>query len=480
MAPSTSLQARITAFENLSSNPKLAVPSPPKHQRQQLSKITPGPHLLDGDPTSPTSDSLASIPALQPSLNPPRSSSPPVLGRKSSLIDFSELSASVRLKNDTPLSPYGTDSASFTPSFLDPLQKPQVPPRPHSQIPPLPPRKASQNSLKNSPTLKGVSNLPIRSSPISIASSRLSYSESLLDPPTSTHPASNSSDDSIRHLPASSISSFQSVSLSSGGIHTPEESLDGSYEAVSSTAATSPITESQSSPMNKLRAPKSGLYLVKSSLHESSPLEPSSTFSRRQAPPLPPKPHLPNTPRLSSGEPSLLRRVPIPTNARRRYDALFDRHMSLSQKSHSTSGWRGPSFDLLTGIDIDDSNELPHNIGLSGPIVKSVWKCSKLPNSFLREIWCDLQLLSFELTLMSLYRNECDPNHTGSLNKDAFALGMWRIDEALRIRQQSRGLTSLKKPSTPHSANLPLPPLPNRNTNVTYTPRVPYATRKMP
>ncbi|GJJ12535.1 hypothetical protein Clacol_006778 [Clathrus columnatus] len=453
MTPSASLQARIATFENLSSNsirPKFdggfkTVQSPPRPV------VAADQHILDSDPIS-SSDPLLSFPPLKPSINPPRSSSPPVLGRKTSLIDFSELSASPRFKNDLSLSADEPEtststvgSTSSSTAFLD------LPLKSNSQrVPPLPPRKPSQNSLKKG---KGpIVNLPIRSSPISIATSKLSQPEFL--PSDLTHPASNSSDGSSRHLPASSISSFQSVSLSSEGLGTPDNSLDGSYEAVSSTAATSPISkEDQNKPLTTdITKSRSKLPIAKLSLNESTLSESSSTviiLPRRRPPPPPPLSKSSITQTVSqplTNVSALLRPVPIPINARKRYDALFERYTSpYSQKGHSTSGWRGPSLDLLTGIDIDDLNEHQQNARIHGFLVKSIWGCSRLPRSRLKEIW-----------------NECDSDRTGSLDKYAFALGMWRIDEALRGAQQSK-LTIINQSVTP--------PLPPRTTNIAYIPR---------
>lgn len=471
MAPSAALQAKIAAFENLSSPPKptgasRAVPSPPQRQKSYSSRNTHELHILDTDPTSPTADSLEFILPLKPSLNPPRSSSPPILGRKSSLIDFSELSASPKPLNNLLLPPNETGSTSSSSSILDTFQKPQLAPRLSSVIPPLPPRRLSQNSLRSSPPSKVITTPPTRSSPISIASSKLIHSESLLNLRDPMHQASNSSKSSGRHLPASSISSFQSVSLSSTGTGTTEDSLDGSYEAVSSTVATSLVgPESPISLPDTLASKKSTVSLEKSNLNNTTLIRSSSSLARRKPPPPPPpKPaalireaHQPSSkPSIKS---SLSRSVPIPINFQRRYNALFDYHASLSQKGHSTSGWRGSSLDLLTGIDIDDLHDLQRSAKLDGCLVKSIWLCSKLPKPQLREIW-----------------NECDPNRTGSLDRESFTLGMWRIDEALRVAQQSRVLSDVKKPTPLHSVPLPLPP--DRDTNLTYTPRQLHSRQK--
>lgn len=52
---------------------------------------------------------------------------------------------------------------------------------------------------------------------------------------------------------------------------------------------------------------------------------------------------------------------------------------------------------------------------LDGCVVKMIWSCSKLDRGLLRLIW-----------------EECDPDKRGSLDREAFARGMWRIDEELR------------------------------------------------
>ncbi|KAI0687175.1 hypothetical protein BC835DRAFT_1241636, partial [Cytidiella melzeri] len=44
-----------------------------------------------------------------------------------------------------------------------------------------------------------------------------------------------------------------------------------------------------------------------------------------------------------------------------------------------------------------------------------IWKTSKLDLAQLRGIWC-----------------ECDTARRGSLDREAFVKGMWRIDEELR------------------------------------------------
>lgn len=58
---------------------------------------------------------------------------------------------------------------------------------------------------------------------------------------------------------------------------------------------------------------------------------------------------------------------------------------------------------------------------LKGYVVKAIWSLSKLPREKLQEIW-----------------KECDTDHSGALDREQFARGMWRIDEELR-RARERG-----------------------------------------
>lgn len=50
-------------------------------------------------------------------------------------------------------------------------------------------------------------------------------------------------------------------------------------------------------------------------------------------------------------------------------------------------------------------------------------------------------------------RMECDPTSTGSLNRDGFVKGMWRIDEELRKAQMHKPVASriqLRHPKPSH------------------------------
>lgn len=74
---------------------------------------------------------------------------------------------------------------------------------------------------------------------------------------------------------------------------------------------------------------------------------------------------------------------------------------------------------------LDDEEDVGSEERLDGAIVRRIWMCSKLERRKLRDLWC-----------------ECDPNGTGSLDRDAFVKGMWRIDEELRRAQLLRGTRS--------------------------------------
>ncbi|PCH37914.1 hypothetical protein WOLCODRAFT_161150 [Wolfiporia cocos MD-104 SS10] len=147
--------------------------------------------------------------------------------------------------------------------------------------------------------------------------------------------------------------------------------------------------------------------------------------------------------------PKATRPTPVPPAARSRYEELFDRnvlHQSqaesrLSAKSpppevaraRKAAGWRGLSVDLLTNPDLAaDSGSIPGgdfgaDARLSGEIVARIWRCSRLERSKLKTIW-----------------SECDPRGVGTLDREAFVKGMWRIDEELRRDQvQKQRLSSV-------------------------------------
>ncbi|KAG6877578.1 hypothetical protein C0992_009661 [Termitomyces sp. T32_za158] len=230
---------------------------------------------------------------------------------------------------------------------------------------------------------------------------------------------------SPRHAAASSISSFQSVSL---------DDPDSASLAESSEQASTPSILA---------------------------LPPPPRLPARRAPPPPPPPP---TDRPSTSSPSHLkvkRPTPVPHAARLRYDAVFDANVRQHRRADAqkavqrpallspeqargthrrAAGWRGLSVDLITAAQdapADDDAVGPSD-KLEGRFVKPIWRRSRLGRKTLAEIW-----------------NECDPLRTGSLTRDQFAKGMWRIDEELR-RAQVQAL----KPASLRSPFKPPPPVP--------------------
>lgn len=55
-------------------------------------------------------------------------------------------------------------------------------------------------------------------------------------------------------------------------------------------------------------------------------------------------------------------------------------------------------------------------------------------------------------------RNDCDPQCTGFVDRDAFVRGMWRIDEELRRAQLARRTSALTAASSQRIPHRPLPP----------------------
>ncbi|KAG8832239.1 hypothetical protein FRC17_001687 [Serendipita sp. 399] len=132
---------------------------------------------------------------------------------------------------------------------------------------------------------------------------------------------------------------------------------------------------------------------------------------------------------------------PPPPATRARYEALFDGNIKAQRDweggnskresarvNRRAVGWRGTSVDLTTtgGIEANEGLELDtlgeEEARLSGKVVKAIWSCSKLPTSTLRMIW-----------------EECDSSRRGSLDKQSFVNGMWRIDnELLSVASSTR------------------------------------------
>ncbi|KAK7693939.1 hypothetical protein QCA50_003513 [Cerrena zonata] len=572
------IHARIHAFETLAK---------PTSSSKQSSKSSP--NLLD-TPNSPSSKAYRPIaPATtyatyKKAEKRSPSPSPPILGRKTSLIDLKDWVL------DDGLSSHDSPSSSLSrTSLIEEFGAPSPPlPRVSGRVvsdsswrlhssstplinldtttlsskpaaPPLPPRKASYGSLKSvSVSNSSSSSLPRSPTtlplPLPIQPVRRKSDSLTVDQPYFPPSLLGTQTPRGGHVPATSISSFHSVSLSSDGgtdcttpgsisnfvatypidredtgsfagdkesLHDRDDfSLDESYENVSASAI-SPSASSVSHdwgnyvkrkeppklpqrpkpPSNDSSSSSSSSNRVRSvppSPHVSPPI-----LSKLPPPPPPPRSYPPPPSNRSSlastiasdrssilsaatsrtsissirpfspnksatlsstiAAPSALSRqisrpTPVPAAARRRYESVFvgnvlaKRRVDAAQdraksplpgrKTRQAAGWRGLSVDLITNPE-ENSNEMEgeerrvsEEVGsedrLDGRVVAVVWKASKLDREKLKEIWNDL-----------------DVDDSGSLSKEAFIQGMWRIDEELRKRRNKPSFnTRLRLPPT--------------------------------
>nr|VWP00212.1 G-protein comlpex beta subunit CpcB [Ganoderma boninense] len=156
----------------------------------------------------------------------------------------------------------------------------------------------------------------------------------------------------------------------------------------------------------------------------------------------------------------LTRPTPVPPAARKRYEAVFNGNVVAVRqvkraksppplrKPRQAAGWRGLSVDLITNPEEIGSSasttirpepideEVDEEDRLDGETVKAIWKLSRLERATLRVIWM-----------------ECDPTSTGSLDRDGFVKGMWRIDEELRKAQMRKPIEpriQLRQPKPSH------------------------------
>ncbi|KAJ7438470.1 hypothetical protein FB451DRAFT_1570235 [Mycena latifolia] len=433
--PASSLQSRISAFESLSTPPALQAPLAPRV-----------------------------IPSTPPRASP--SPSPPNLGRKSSLLDLKIDLKDWVLDDGSPPRPSPfrktPTQAAFNGNGDDALIH-FSPPKPSSvKAPPLPPRKPSLASLKTAASSSS-SSLPLaKRSPVAPPPARRG------DSLTVEHTYPPTLDLSPRgHAPASSISSFTSVSLSdrspspatavfpqhtTGSSASASASADSeSFEELSASAAlASPTTAAVIShdwekAMARRKPPK---------LPARPPAPATVSPPARRAVPPPPadRASIRSVASASSSTsastststgttsksltstapkstPALARAPPIPPAPRARYDALFGSLLSahapqrpalLAPRRRTAAGWRGLSVDLIrdpTGpaSPDDEGGAGAEGERLPGPVVCVLWSRSRLPRAVLSAIW-----------------SECDPARSGALDRDAFARGMWRIDEELR------------------------------------------------
>ncbi|KAH9079694.1 hypothetical protein EDB83DRAFT_1299289 [Lactarius deliciosus] len=300
MPPST-LQARIKAFEALGMGAS----------KQVLDTVTihsEAEHLLD----SPLSPTVPSIPPIVPTVYTP-SASPSSLRHRSSLVDLKDW-----VIDDGPLragSPTAVLNGYSPPKpFKDaPLISFESSPPKLSNAPPLPPRKPSYNSLRSvsapatSPTIMSTS-----------------PSANMLMPPDADHsyPPTLSKDKlsmPIRrgngHAPASSVSSFHSVSLSSDG-GDPTALGVGPLHAFPMerewTVASTEDGESLDESFENVSAPSSFLPPITLPPRPLKPPGNPTVTSKPPPPPLPPK--LPQRQQRGSAASSLASRGSSPSS----------------------------------------------------------------------------------------------------------------------------------------------------------------------
>ncbi|KAI0636591.1 hypothetical protein C8Q77DRAFT_1093581 [Trametes polyzona] len=521
---SSAVKARINAFEAMQSSAATVVSKSP-------------PNLLE----SPISPSVTTISPMVPSPSatpmkptaPSPSPSPPNLGRKTSLIDLKDWvvpdgplpyvprqKPPVARKPPPPLATkpptrHVSDSVVNVARVPTPLIHLESPPK-NRTAPPLPPRKPSYSSLKSaSASNSSSSSLPRspsqRTPPLPIPSRSDSLTVDHTYPPLSKLGIGSSS----RHAPASSISSFHSVSLSSDGgtdpatpnslsnhvatypvdhddheerdsVREPDAiSLDESFENLSVTSAVSPSVSSVSHdwevyatkrapeppklpqhgppppPPPRSRPPSSRNSLASTSAASNSNSDRSSilstatsrtSISTRSATATTPKPKAAQ----------LARPTPVPPAARKRYEAVFngnviaarqaERAKSPQRKPRQAAGWRGLSVDLITNPEeivsasapVSRAGSIDEEVGaeerLDGAVVRAIWKLSRLKRETLRVIWM-----------------ECDPAGTGTLDRDGFVKGMWRIDEELRKAQMNPHLSPRMYVRQPKPTHPPKP-----------------------
>lgn len=433
------------------------------------------------------------IPSHQLNLASP-SSSPPNPGRKSSLIDLRDW-----IVADAPSGSSGSQAlaGSGGPTALCSERGAQLIssqvhlnmlPKPLMEIalsrpPPLPPRNPSLNSLSSTSSTTSASIVSDNTTETHLIDS-FGVGCTHTYPPVYTD-NSVSLKNVPKHAPTSSVSSFQSVSLSSD----TDSSSPGS---LSRFITTLPL-ERDTYPgiCNNVETDATSLTesFEELSVHSlsKSPTEPTISCDWKQVisghgitPPKLPRRLLPTTPSSSASchkfsdkpvhslsfmsyadcqrsstsspcsneivpTPNKSRRpTPVPPVARTRFVAVFNAnmlqqrkakeqkekekstsfHLIESRKARHTTGWRGLSVDLITedlravsprSRTEEDESMASSKERLDGQFVKAIWRMSKLNREKLRNIW-----------------NECDPCKTGSLDKDEFVKGMWRVDEELR------------------------------------------------
>ncbi|KAG1754349.1 hypothetical protein EDB19DRAFT_1968762 [Suillus lakei] len=389
--PSAALQSRIKAFE------ALADQRPSQTTAKPSAKYPPSSTNLLESPISPTSDSFQPIAPFTPpkSLSRSPSPSPPNLGRRTSLIDLKDwvvddgpngalsgvthyngrhLKGFPDLSKAPPQIAHKPAAARSAPMSSAPLINLESPPK---SRPPLPPRKASYTSTDSTPS---ISNTVISDSSTTLRPSGRSDSLTVEHtyPPPRPHAFGSAR---VSHAPASSISSFHSVSLSSDG-NDPKPmsprlsvqsslvtngdndgSVDGdivsiadSFENVSVTSAISPTTNipfdwgkvigngnGRPEPPKLPQRPSTKLLLSPSVSRSVSTSSSTTPTTRRPRPPPPPPPQS-----LSRTKPPS-RTSPASTSA-----STSDRSSILSNATTTS----------LTSITTRNSGQLTHKASL--------------------------------------------------------------------------------------------------------------------
>jgi len=195
------------------------------------------------------------------------------------------------------------------------------------------------------------------------------------------------------HAPTSSISSFHSVSLSDPIRDLETASID-SYEDVSVTSSlVSPATERLiNRDWEKAMATKSQprtTYATYTPRRAAPPPPPSRASDRASVQSFTTTSSSHTTPALKTKRPT-----PVPGPARKRYEAVFNANViqrrraekeKQSTNGRRAAGWRGLSVDLVQDDTLD--SVVTPNDKLEAPIVKHIWKQSRLDNSRLAKIW---------------------------------------------------------------------------------------------
>ncbi|KAL6298595.1 hypothetical protein BKA93DRAFT_820299 [Sparassis latifolia] len=424
------------------------------------------------------------------------SPSPPNLGRRTSLIDLKEWvvddGPSTHTNGATASSSLILTSNSKMPSPPLINLDPSSPPKSRTlSVPPLPPRKSSYSSLKSVSPTSSTSSLGRSPATLTIPLPLAVRPPSTRMPPgTHTYPPASTLGIAIPlrgHAPASSISSFHSVSLSSDGEPAHRESDAQSididdFETVSATSASPSVARGHDweQPVQRVppklpqRPPSASTTTLKPPPKHPPPSRSSTSpsFTSKPPPPAPPPPlrsRAPSAPSVRSSPSTststsfsdrssirststvassqshtqapargqkLARQTPVPPAARRRYEALFTANVRARRprirspppgtaRKRQAAGWRGLSVDLITSPEL---GEVP----LSEKEEEPAEVDERLEGATVRRIW---SLSRLERGTLRAIWNECDPGGTGALDRAAFVRGMWRIDEELRHAQ---------------------------------------------